>query len=145
MIIYEGKGNLLDLNSQTTVCTVNCVRVMGKGLALDMRNAIPGLWEFYKRLCLKGLRPGGVHIYKVPNSDRQILIFATKLHWKQSSQSEWIATGLEYIAANHVEMGITELALCPLGCGLGNLSFSVVRKQIHDILGPSSLPIKIYC
>lgn len=147
MIIYEGKGNLLDLECQTTVCTVNCVRVMGKGIALDMRNAIPGLQDFYNRLCTRNhLKPGDIAIYPVPNTDRQILIFATKLHWKHSSNYQWIAEGLKSIALRYKELGITELGLCPLGCGCGSLNFEIVREQIHYELGVKHpLRTKIYC
>lgn len=125
-IVFEGFGNVLTHRAQTVVCPVNTVAVMGAGLALAMRNRVRGLNEYYKGLCHTGrLTLGNCKIYEVPGDEeeRQVLLFPTKGHWKDSSQLKNVEDGLKYLAKNYKELGITELAMIPLGCGLGGLDY----------------------
>lgn len=143
-IVYEGFGNVLNHKAQTITCPVNTVGVMGAGLALFMRNRIPGLYDHYKYLCAKSsLMAGQCLVYKVPEQEKQVLLFPTKGHWKDNSKLEDIEAGLKDLALNATKLGITELAMVPLGCGLGNLDFTKqVKPLIYKYLDP--LEIDIY-
>lgn len=144
-IAYEGYGNVLNTNIQTTTCPVNTVGVMGAGLALAMRTRIPGLMDFYKHHCKDAtLTVGKTIVYKVPDKDQQVLLLPTKMHWKDDSEIEYIESALEYLAENYEVLGITELALPAIGCGLGKLDYTnEVRPLIEKHLGDIDLPVHI--
>lgn len=144
-IVYEGFGNALTHKAQTITCPVNTVAVMGAGLALAMRNRIRGLNEYYKGVCHTGrLAVGRPCVYEVPGkSSKQVLLFPSKGHWKDDSTLEDIEEGLKYLAENYKEMGIEELAMIPLGCGLGKLDYlKEVRPLLVKYLDP--LDIDVY-
>jgi O-acetyl-ADP-ribose deacetylase (regulator of RNase III) len=143
-IVYEGYGNVLTHSAQTLTCPVNTVAVMGAGLALAMRNRIPGLNEFYKGLCYQGtLVLGECCVYPIPDKSQQILLFPTKGHWKETSKKKYIEQGLQFLAQHYEALNITSLAMVPLGCGLGALDFTkTVKPLIHTHLDP--LPIDVH-
>jgi len=144
-IVYEGFGNVLTHKAQTVTCPVNTVAVMGAGLALAMRNRIRGLNDYYKGVCHTGkLTLGKCLTYDIPGKHgKQVLLFPTKGHWKDDSSLEDIEESLKYLAENYKELNITELAMIPLGCGLGKLDYSEqVRPLIVKYLEP--LDIDIY-
>ncbi len=144
-IVYEGFGNILTNKAQTIVCPVNTVGVMGAGLALAMRNRIQGLHHFYKNLCAEGLlSPGLCKIYPIPKSNQNVLLFPSKLHWKDDSDIGDIVLGLEFISKNYKELGITELAITPVGCGLGRLDYTKdVKELMFKYLEPMDIPVQI--
>jgi len=144
-IVYEGFGNVLTHKAQTVTCPVNTVAVMGAGLALAMRNRIRGLNDYYKGVCHTGkLTLGKCLTYDIPGKHgKQVLLFPTKGHWKDDSSLEDIEESLKYLAENYKELNITELAMIPLGCGLGKLDYGEqVRPLIVKYLEP--LDIDIY-
>jgi O-acetyl-ADP-ribose deacetylase (regulator of RNase III) len=113
---------------------VNCVGVMGKGIALTFKKQFPAMFEDYRARCEKGnVRPGAPYIWE--NDEVQILNFPTKRHWRQNSLLEDIESGLKYLRDNYADMGITSLALPPLGCGNGGLNWSEVKNLINKYLG----------
>ena len=82
--------NIFDSQCQTIVNTVNCVGVMGKGLALEMKKRYPNMFDKYKDYCDKGLIDiGKLWLYK-HSDDKWILNFPTKKHWKNGSEYEYI-------------------------------------------------------
>jgi O-acetyl-ADP-ribose deacetylase (regulator of RNase III) len=128
------KGNIFDSPAQVITNTVNCVGVMGKGLALEFKNRFSTLFEDYKQRCDRGqVRPGEPYLWQ--NDKVQILNFPTKRHWKDDSRPDDIEAGLRYLAAHYQEMGIYTLALPPLGCGNGNLKWEEVRPLVIKHLG----------
>lgn len=143
-IVYEGYGNVLTHSAQTITCPVNTVAVMGAGLALAMRNRIPGLNEFYKGLCHQGtLLLGECCVYPIPQKDQQVLLFPTKGHWKESSKKTHIEEGLRFLTEHYERLNITSLAMVPLGCGLGSLDYTkTVKPLIVQSLNP--LPIDVH-
>lgn len=143
-IVFEGFGNVLNHHAQTITCPVNSIGVMGKGLALFMRNRIQGLHEHYKLLCTNaGLYPGKVATYQIPGKEQQVLLFPTKDHWKDDSKIEYIEAGLQDLVKQIDELGIKELAIVPLGCGCGNLDYTKeVRPLLVKYLDP--LDIDVY-
>jgi O-acetyl-ADP-ribose deacetylase (regulator of RNase III) len=144
-IVYEGFGNILTHPAQTITCPVNTVSVMGAGLALAMRNRIRGLNDYYKGLCQLGkLSLGICAVYQDPLKDQQILLFPTKGHWKDDSLAENIASGLIYLTTHLEELKIHELAIPPLGCGLGKLDYTKdVKPLLEQYLEPLAIPVYI--
>ncbi|MBE0438193.1 MAG: macro domain-containing protein [Gammaproteobacteria bacterium] len=143
-IVYEGFGNVLNHKAQTITCPVNTVGVMGAGLALFMRNRVQGLKDHYKRLCYTGdLTIGKCQVYKVPEKEKLVLLFPSKDHWKDDSKIEYIESGLKDLVKNIEKLGIKELAMVPIGCGLGKLDYHKdVRPLFEKYLDP--LDIDVY-
>ena len=137
-MIEMSRGDLLQAPVEALVNTVNCVGVMGKGIALQFARAFPENTKLYKALCKKGeLRPGEIFTTEVPleletQLPHFIINFATKDHWKAPSQLAWIESGLRLLRAEVETRGISSIAIPPLGCGNGGLSWSVVRSLIES-------------
>jgi O-acetyl-ADP-ribose deacetylase (regulator of RNase III) len=143
MIIYK-TGNIFNSSAQVITNTVNCVGVMGKGLALAYKKKYPEMFNDYKVKCSEGLvNPG--HPYLWENEEVQILNFPTKRHWKQASLVSDVEEGLMYLASNYSQMGISSVALPPLGCGLGGLIWADVKNLINKYLGSiEDLDVYVY-
>lgn len=140
MLIYH-RTNLLDSNAQTLVNTVNCVGVMGKGLAAEFKQRYPDMFVAYKRICdAKMLEPGKLWLWQ--GADRWVLNFPTKKHWRHPSRIEWIEAGLEKFVAEYSRRGITDISFPRLGCGNGGLKWDDVRPVMERYLAP--LPINVY-
>ena len=142
--IREFQGNLFDTSCQTVVNTVNCVGVMGKGIALHFRFRYPQMFESYVRCCDKGeLRPGRLQLWT--KSHPWILNFPTKLHWKHPSKLEYIEEGLAKFADTYQQRKITSIAFPQLGTSCGGLAWDDVRKLMVDALEPlPNLEVEIY-
>lgn len=116
---------------------VNCVGVMGKGLALAFKRAFPGLCEAYAQACNEGaVAPGVIWTWVPPAGGPRLLHLATKRHWSEPSCIEDIRDGLHALVQQVHEQGIGSIAVPALGCGAGGLSWDVVRPEIETILGP---------
>lgn len=144
-IVYEGFGNILTHKAQTITCPVNTVARMGAGLALAMRNRIRGLNEFYKGACVTGkVAVGRCSVYEIPGSEQQVLLFPSKGHWKEDSSVEIIELGLQDLVANIERLNIKELAMVPLGCGLGQLDYvKNVRPLLMQYLEPLTIDVHL--
>lgn len=137
------KGNLFDSNAQTLVNTVNCVGVMGKGVALLFKKRFPEMYEDYHQQCKLGnIRPGVLTIYKA--SLPWVLNFPTKRHWKSPSHIEDIDLGLREFVRQYKEWGITSIAFPALGCGQGGLDWALVKPLIEKHLGCLDITIEVY-
>lgn len=140
-IVYKS-GDMFSEPAEAIVNTVNCVGVMGKGVALEFKRRWPENFRAYKRLCDAGrLAPGNVFIFELGDllrgADRQFLInFPTKQHWKAKSKIEYVETGLDDLARKIRELGIRSLVMPPLGCGNGGLDWEEVRPIIEEKLAP---------
>ena len=137
-------GNIFESSAQVITNPVNCVGVMGAGLALLFKNKFPAMFEDYKVLCKnKSVIPGKPYLWE--NDQVQVLNFPTKRHWQDQSLLKDIEDGLQYLASHYEEMGLQSLALPPLGCGLGGLNWPDVRSLIEKHLGPlSDLEVYVY-
>jgi O-acetyl-ADP-ribose deacetylase (regulator of RNase III)/uncharacterized protein YwgA len=137
-------GDLFESQAQTLVNTVNCVGVMGKGVALEFRKRFPAMFEDYLRRCeRKEVRLGKPYLYQ-DASRRLIVNFPTKAHWRSPSRLQDIAAGLEYFAAHAADWGITSVAMPPLGCGNGGLEWSEVGPLIYRKLNHLPMDIEVY-
>lgn len=137
-------GDLLDSRAQTLVNTVNCVGVMGKGIALEFRKRFPEMYEDYVRRCgAKLVKLGEPYLYR-SLTPPWILNFPTKDHWRSVSRIQDIASGLRYLEAHYREWGITSLAVPPLGCGQGQLEWRIVGPLLYKSLNALTIPVELY-
>lgn len=137
-------GDLLESKAQTLVNTVNCVGVMGKGIALQFRERFPDMFKDYVARCKRGeVRLGEPYLYRRLIGP-WVLNFPTKNHWREVSKLWAIAEGLEYLAAHCREWGIKSLAVPPLGCGNGQLDWSVVGPTLYRGLSALDIPVELY-
>lgn len=136
MIEYK-TGNILTENAGAIVNTVNCVGVMGRGIALQFKKAFPENFQAYAAACQREeVRPGRMFIYDMGGltNPRYIVNFPTKRHWRGKSRMEDIESGLAALAGEIRERGIHSIAIPPLGSGLGGLEWSEVRQRIERAL-----------
>lgn len=147
MIRYT-RGNLLDAESEALVNTVNCVGVMGKGIALQFRQAFPECFKEYKRACdAKEVQPGRMHVYEAFDmiGPKYIVNFPTKRHWKGSSRMEDVSSGLDALRTWIEESMVHSIAVPPLGCGNGGLPWEAVRALMEEKLaGLDEVEINLY-
>jgi len=128
------RGNLLRAAAEALVNTVNCVGYMGKGIALQFKQAFPANFKVYEAACHAGdMVPGKMLIYDNGGlvNPRYIINFPTKRHWKGNSRIEDIESGLRAMVADVQRLEIRSIAVPPLGCGLGGLEWRVVRPMIE--------------
>jgi O-acetyl-ADP-ribose deacetylase (regulator of RNase III) len=129
------QGNLLEAQAEALVNTVNCVGQMGKGIALQFKQAFPDNFKAYQAACRASkVAPGKMFIHA--NGDlvnpRYIINFPTKRHWRGPSRLEDIESGLTALIADVQRLGIHSIAMPPLGCGLGGLDWRIVRPMIEQ-------------
>ena len=128
------EGNILEAEAEALVNTVNCVGVMGKGLALQFKQAFPANFKAYEAACrARQLVAGKMFIFDNGRliKQRYIVNFPTKRHWRDNSRIEDIRSGLESLVADVRRLGIRSIAVPPLGCGLGGLNWRDVRPMIE--------------
>lgn len=133
-MIEEATGNLLKADAEALVNTVNCVGYMGKGIALQFKQAYPDNCRAYARACKEGdVQPGSMFIYEtgMMMNPMYIINFPTKRHWRGKSRMEDIESGLDALVANIKRLGIRSVAVPPLGCGNGGLNWSDVWPRIE--------------
>ncbi len=137
-------GDIFKSSAQTLVNTVNCVGVMGKGIALGFRQRFPEMHREYVSLCERGdVRLGRPYLWKAAVPP-WILNFPTKDHWRQDSSLEAIVAGLEYLEEHYREWGIASLAVPPLGSGLGGLDWRIVGRVLYQHLTRLDIPVELY-
>jgi O-acetyl-ADP-ribose deacetylase (regulator of RNase III) len=140
-LIESARGNLLTAEAQALVNAVNCVGIMGKGIALQFKQAFPANYKAYTAACAAGtVVPGSMLIHDKGKHihPRWIVNFPTKRHWRDKSRVEDIASGLSALIPDVQRLGIRSIALPALGCGLGGLDWAVVRPMIEEAF--SALP-----
>ncbi|MEX0725734.1 MAG: macro domain-containing protein [Planctomycetaceae bacterium] len=127
-------GDILQANAEALVNTVNCVGIMGRGVALQFRKAFPENFQAYQKICKREeLQPGKMFVFNLNTfqNPHYIINFPTKRHWKGKSQLEDIKSGLAALVHEVRNRGIASVAIPPLGCGLGGLDWKVVRPLIE--------------
>jgi len=137
-------GDIFLSRMQTLVNTVNCVGVMGNGIALGFRKHFPAMYQDYLNRCSHHeLVLGKPYLY-VSTIPPWILNFPTKGHWRDVSRIKDIESGLQYLLAHYKEWGIKSLALPPLGCGQGQLEWSIVGPTLYRYLYKMDIPVELY-
>jgi len=134
---------VFNTNAQTLVNTVNCVGVMGAGLALEFKLRYPEMEKDYIYRCKKKeVKLGKPYLYREYETP-WILNFPTKDHWRNPSKIESIQEGLEYFANNYKRGGITSIAFPKLGCSHGGLSWKEVSPLMEKYLSDLDLEVWI--
>jgi O-acetyl-ADP-ribose deacetylase (regulator of RNase III) len=147
MIRYT-TGNIMDSSAEALVNTVNTVGVMGKGIALQFKQAFPHNFNVYKQACVNGQLTTG-KILAVKDSElllgeRLIINFPTKQHWKTPSRYEYVESGLIALVAYLKINPVKSLAMPALGCGNGGLEWQKVKLLIEQHLAGLDMAIWIY-
>ena len=137
-------GDILQSKAQTLINTVNCVGIMGKGIALEFKKKFPEMFQDYVERCeRKEVKPGVPYVYKTLFPP-QIVNFPTKDHWKSVSRITHIESGLQLLVSQYKSWGITSLAIPPLGCGNGQLEWKAVGPLIYQYASQMTIPIELY-
>ncbi len=137
-------GDLFESRVQTLVNTVNCVGIMGKGIALEFKKRFPDMFRDYVKRCNSGgVRLGCPYLYK-PIVGQCILNFPTKDHWRSVTSLQDIINGLEYLLRYYKKWGIKSIAVPPLGCGYGQLEWRIVGPSLYRYLKRLEIPVELY-
>lgn len=137
-------GNIFDAKVQTLVNPINCVGVMGKGLALSFKKRFPEMFDDYVQRCQRGeVQVGYPYLYK-SSEPPYILNFPTKNHWRSKSQLSAIESGLIHLVEHCEEWDLTSIAVPALGCGLGQLDWEVVKPLLYQYLDSLEIPVILY-
>lgn len=137
-------GDIFKSKMQTLTNTVNCVGVMGKGIALEFKKRFPDMFADYANRCKqKEVILGKPYLFNrlIPPS---ILLFPTKDHWRAVSSLPAIEQGLLYLKVNYKKWEITSIAVPPLGCGLGELEWNIVGPTLFKHLKDLGIPVELY-
>lgn len=147
MIKYR-TGDLLQADVEALVNTVNCVGIMGRGIALQFRNAYEDNYKAYVAACKRGdVQPGHMLVFETNKliGPKYIINFPTKKDWRGKSRLEYIDTGLVALVEEIRQRNIRSIAIPPLGSGLGGLDWQVVRPRIVAALAPlEDVQVEIY-
>jgi O-acetyl-ADP-ribose deacetylase (regulator of RNase III) len=136
-MIEHKTGDILSEDAEALVNTVNCVGIMGRGIALQFKNAFPENFKAYARACKQNeVQPGRMFVFETAGltNPRYIINFPTKRHWRGKARIEDIQSGLKALVDVIRERNIRSIAIPPLGSGLGGLDWSQVRAKIHEAL-----------
>ena len=136
MIQYK-TGDVLTEDAEALVNTVNCVGVMGRGIALQFKKAFPENFKAYAAACERNeVQPGRMFVFETGHvtNPRYIINFPTKRHWRGKSRLEDIDAGLKALVAEVRSRNIRSIVVPPLGSGLGGLDWSDVRPRIAATL-----------
>lgn len=135
------QGDILKADVEAIVNTVNCVGVMGRGIALQFKKAWPDNFKAYAAACdNQQVQPGRMFVFETGQlaNPRYIINFPTKRHWRGASRMEDIEAGLQALVATIRENNIQAIAIPPLGSGLGGLDWNQVKPKIEQAM--SAIP-----
>lgn len=136
-------GDIFNSQCEVLVNPVNCVGVMGAGLALSFKERYPNMFSKYKSYCTQGLlSPGKIAL--IQEDTKRIMLFPTKEHYSKPSKMIYIQEGLAKVKGAYANKGIKSIAFPKLGCGLGGLDWKQVEKEIISALGEENLLVEIY-
>lgn len=141
-------GDILKADAEALVNTVNCVGIMGRGIALQFKNDFPENFKAYEAACAREqVQPGRMFVFETGTltNPKFIINFPTKRHWKGKSRMEDIDSGLKALVEEIRTRGIQSIAIPPLGSGLGGLNWSDVRPRIVEALrGLNDLQVIVF-
>lgn len=148
-VVFElVKGNLFEAPVEALVNPVNCLGVMGKGLAYEFSKRFITASSRYVKACQLGeVTIGKVYVVDLHRQDvlRYLIHFPTKKHWRDDSRLEWIESGLVSLVHEVRARGIRSIAIPALGCGYGGLAWPLVRLLIEKAMaGLSDVRTLVY-
>lgn len=141
-------GNILDSSTEALVNTVNTVGIMGKGIALQFKQAYPNNFNAYTTACKNGeMEIGKIFVFKEANltsGEKWILNFPTKRDWRKPSEYHYIEKGLDNLREVLIEKRIQSISIPPLGSGNGGLDWVLVKKLIVQKLSDLDIDIVVF-
>lgn len=142
------KGDFFEFDADIRINTVNCVGVMGAGVALAFKEKYPEMFKEYAKDCKSGLlKPGLPTVWN--NNDMfkkeiEIINFPTKNHWRKPSEYEYVEDGLKWLALYLLKKKKSTITLPALGCGHGGLDWGKVKALIENHLADSKHRILVF-
>ncbi len=146
-MIRYAQGDIFETPADIRVNTVNCVGVMGAGVALAFKNRYPEMFKKYAKACKAGeVRPGKPHVWEKSEFDEIVTVvnLPTKDHWRQPSEYEYVEKGLRWLREFIEKRGEVRVALPALGSGHGGLDWLRVQKMIEAALGDLAAEIIVF-
>lgn len=147
-MIHIENGNLFNCQADAYINTVNCVGVMGKGIALQFKLKYPDMYKEYREICNNNeLEPGILHVWYrgvYGLSPKYIINFPTKVNWRNPSKIGWIEKGLCKLQDVIRKLNLKSIAIPALGCSNGGLDWNVVRPIIESYLKNINCEIYLY-
>ncbi len=141
-------GDILAEDAEALVNSVNCIGIMGRGIAFQFKKAFPEGFRVYAEACERGeVRPGRMFVFETGalTNPRYIVNFPTKRHWRGTSRIEDIEAGLKDLIRVIRERDVRSIAVPPLGSGLGGLDWNDVRPRIEKALrGFNNLDVVVF-
>ncbi len=141
-------GDILRADAEALVNTVNCVGIMGRGIALQFKNVFPANFKAYEAACARDeVQPGKMFVFETQTltNPKFIINFPTKRHWRGKSRMEDIDSGLKALVEEIRTRSIRSIAIPPLGSGLGGLNWAEVRPRIVEALhGLNDLQVMVF-
>ena len=139
------QGDIFEQPAEAIVNPVNCVGVMGRGLALEFKNRYPDAFAAYRDACADNrLQPGRVFLYETGQErPRWIVHFPTKRHWRDRSLISDIEAGLRDLAKTIDRHKIKSIAIPPIGSGLGGLDWQTVRPLLAAHLAATPATVSV--
>lgn len=134
-MIQLTRGDLFASDAEALVNPVNCVGVMGKGLAAEFKRIFPAGFRAYAAACRRNeVAPGKMFVFPtgLASGPQHVICFPTKRHWRDASRLEDIEVGLVALAELARSRPFRSIAIPPLGCGLGGLQWDEVRPRIES-------------
>lgn len=141
------EGDFFDYEAGIRLNTVNCVGVMGAGVALLFKNKFPKMFKDYSNACSRGIvKPGKPHVWYENDlfSKTTIINFPTKIHWKNPSKYEYIEKGLVWLKKYLSDKENSTITIPALGCGHGGLDWEIVKSMIVKYLGDLKTNILVF-
>lgn len=137
------KGDIFKSPAKIIVNTVNTDGVMGKGIALQCKNRYPEMFDAYKELCdSQCFDVGNLALWR--GQERDVLLFPTKKHWRNSSKISYIESGLEKFIETWDKFNANTIAFPKLGCGNGGLSWTEVQPIMENYLKRIPMQVTVY-
>jgi O-acetyl-ADP-ribose deacetylase (regulator of RNase III) len=137
------RGDMFDHPADARVNTINCVAVMGKGVALAFKKRYPKMFAAYKEACRDGeIKPGGVWTYVIDNLT--VFNLATKDDWRDPSRYEWIESGMKALGREIVRTEVRIVTLPAPGCGNGGLDWQRVLPIVMEHLCPLKAMVRVF-
>lgn len=145
MIVSETRGDIFQSTAHALVVPVNTVGTLGAGLALEFKRRYPSLNIPYRSACeMRLFDIQGLFVHAVPNSDRLLVCLPTKQHWRDPARLDYVQNSLYWFCNSYQDYGIESVAMPPLGCGLGRLSWDDVYPLMRHYLDLIDIPVELY-
>jgi O-acetyl-ADP-ribose deacetylase (regulator of RNase III) len=145
LVKHNSRPNeILSSTDSILINPVNCVGVMGKGLALEFKRKWPHMFDDYQYCCRIGqVYPGTLHIYRL--SDKQTIVnLPTKRDWRDPSKLEWVEKGIRAVIDLCKTEDIDTVTWPLLGAGNGGLDSTKVMVLMHNLLDPTPVTHTLY-